>query len=165
MPISQLPPAPTTRSLTRAQFYLSSGKDVRAQLSESSLQLPHYVNLDWRLDVQLGSRALRQQFEPTLMLELETQKPSTYLRAIDREAMYSTHTHAFVPESHRACMCWPFSCLAPLVFADHDGVGSVSSKQVLQMDHANLRHVCAELEDAIAQLKSGHCRRIQKYIR
>jgi hypothetical protein len=60
-----------------AQFYLGSGKDVRAQLSESSLQLPHYVNLDWRLDVQLGSRALRQQFEPTLMLELETQKPST----------------------------------------------------------------------------------------
>jgi hypothetical protein len=54
---------------------------VRAQLSESSLQLPHYVNLDWRLDVQLGSRALRQQFEPTLMLELETQKPSTCRRA------------------------------------------------------------------------------------
>jgi hypothetical protein len=48
---------------------------------------------------------------------------------------------------------------------DHDGVGSVSSKQLLQMDHANLKHLCSELEDAIAQLKSGHCRRIQKYIR
>ena len=61
-------------------------------------------------------------------------------------------------------LLWTFSS-AHYAGTDHDGVGSVSSKQVLQMDHANLRHVCAELEDAIAQLKSGHCRRIQKYIR
>jgi hypothetical protein len=38
-------------------------------------------------------------------------------------------------------------------------------KEVLQIDYANLKHLCAELEDSMAQLKSGHCRRILRYIR
>lgn len=37
-----------------------------------SLRLPHYHNLEWRLDVQLSSRMLRNQVSPVLLLELET---------------------------------------------------------------------------------------------
>ena len=58
------------------------------------------------------------------------------------------------PSSHHPSNC-----------ADHDGNGSTAQTELLQMDYANLKHTIAELEDAVAQLKTGHCRRIQKYIR
>ena len=52
--------------------YDIASKGLRSMLSDLSLRLPHYHNLEWRLDVQLGSRMLRSTMEPSLLLELET---------------------------------------------------------------------------------------------
>jgi hypothetical protein len=41
-------------------------------LSKTSFRLPHYVNLSWRLEVVLASRALLQQSKPNILLQLET---------------------------------------------------------------------------------------------
>jgi len=38
----------------------------------SCFDLPHFVNLDWRLDIQVASRTIRSQVEPVFMLKLNT---------------------------------------------------------------------------------------------
>ncbi|XP_030647612.1 COMM domain-containing protein 2 [Chanos chanos] len=52
------------------QLYLENRKEIRQILSELSPSLPHYHNLEWRLDVQLASRALRHQVKPTVTMKL-----------------------------------------------------------------------------------------------
>ncbi|KAJ8418895.1 hypothetical protein AAFF_G00003940 [Aldrovandia affinis] len=99
------------------QLYLDNRKEIRHILSELAPSLPHYHNLEWRLDVQLASRALRQQVKPvvTLKLHLET-----------------------------------------------DGE---QSARVLQTDPATLLHIIQELEQALAEVKTNHCRRILRNIK
>jgi hypothetical protein len=63
------------------QLFVANCKEIRTHLSDLSLKLPRYANLDWRLDVQLSSRSLRQQFTPSLLLELETKTPSACMAA------------------------------------------------------------------------------------
>lgn len=53
-------------------IYLQNRKEVRAILSESSVHLPEYRDLEWRIDVQLASRALRRQVQPSVLLRLHT---------------------------------------------------------------------------------------------
>lgn len=42
-------------------LYLDNFARMRMLLTDLSFKLPHYNNIDWRLDVQLASRCLRQQ--------------------------------------------------------------------------------------------------------
>eukprot|EP00002_Diphylleia_rotans_P035807 TRINITY_DN7846_c0_g2_i1.p1 TRINITY_DN7846_c0_g2~~TRINITY_DN7846_c0_g2_i1.p1 ORF type:complete len:201 (-),score=56.39 TRINITY_DN7846_c0_g2_i1:266-868(-) len=63
------------------QMYVENRKDIRALLSESKLSLPHYQNLDWRLDVTLASRTQKQQTTPVYFLNL----------AIEDEGVTTTH--------------------------------------------------------------------------
>ena len=54
------------------QLYQENCHEVRAILSQMTMDLPHYHNLEWRLDVQLASRSLQQQADPSLTLRLHT---------------------------------------------------------------------------------------------
>lgn len=53
--------------------YLSASERLRARLMESSVRPPHYVDLDWRLDIELASRSLRQQTIPTWLMKLSVE--------------------------------------------------------------------------------------------
>ncbi|KAJ8374342.1 hypothetical protein SKAU_G00049220 [Synaphobranchus kaupii] len=99
------------------QLYLDNRKVIRHILQELAPSLPHYHNLEWRLDVQLASRALRHQVKPvvTLKLHLETE--------------------------------------------------GKQSARVLQTDPATLLHIIQELERALAEVKTNHCRRILRNIK
>ncbi|XP_066503769.1 COMM domain-containing protein 2 [Hoplias malabaricus] len=99
------------------QLYLENRKEIRQILSELAPSLPHYHNLEWRLDVQLASRALRQQVKPTVSLKLHLER------------------------------------------------GGERSARVLQTDPATLLHLIQELERALAEVKSNHCRRILRNIK
>ncbi|KAI7791253.1 COMM domain-containing protein 2 [Triplophysa rosa] len=99
------------------QLYLENRKDMRQILSNLSPNLPHYHNLEWRLDVQLASRALRHQVKPTVTLKLH----------LEDDGMRRAH--------------------------------------VLQTDPATLQHLIQEMERALADLKSNHCRRILRNIK
>ncbi|CAC5362954.1 COMMD2 [Mytilus coruscus] len=59
---------------TLLQLYLQNRKEIRNILSEMSMDLPHYHNLEWRFDVQLGSRSLRRQTTPTVLFKLHTEE-------------------------------------------------------------------------------------------
>ncbi|XP_067254583.1 COMM domain-containing protein 2 [Chanodichthys erythropterus] len=99
------------------QLYLENRKEIRQILSKLAPSLPHYHNLEWRLDVHLASRALRHQVKPTVTLKL----------LLEDGARHSSH--------------------------------------VLQTDPATLQHLIQELERALAELKSNHCRRILRNIK
>jgi len=57
-------------------LFLSNKKEIRSILQEKGFSFPQYQNLEWRLDVQIGSRSLRHQTEPVFLLKLETLNPT-----------------------------------------------------------------------------------------
>ncbi|KAM5165310.1 COMM domain-containing protein 2 [Mantella aurantiaca] len=99
------------------QLYLDNRKEIRQILSELEPDLPHYHNLEWRLDVQLASRSLRHQVKPTMTMKLHLKQ--------------------------------------------NDNVNT----SVLQTDPATLVHIIQELEQALAEMKTNHCRRIVRNIK
>ncbi|NXD25254.1 COMD2 protein, partial [Spelaeornis formosus] len=52
------------------QLYLDNRKEIRSILGELTPRLPSYHSLEWRLDVQLASRSLRQQIKPAVTMKL-----------------------------------------------------------------------------------------------
>lgn len=52
------------------KLYLQHCSHVRIVLSRLTLNLPAYHNLEWRLDVHMASRSLRQQLVPVLTVRL-----------------------------------------------------------------------------------------------
>ncbi|NXD14546.1 COMD2 protein, partial [Nothocercus nigrocapillus] len=94
------------------QLYLDNRKEIRSVLSELAPKLPSYHNLEWRLDVQLASRSLRQQIKPFVTLKL------------------------------------------------HLSESGDQTAQVLQTDPSTLLHLIQQLEQALGEMKSNHCRRI-----
>nr|XP_020476568.1 COMM domain-containing protein 2 [Monopterus albus] len=52
------------------QLYEQHRSQIRSILSQLPSNVPAYHNLEWRLDVQLASRSLRQQIVPMLTLRL-----------------------------------------------------------------------------------------------
>ncbi|KAM9848372.1 COMM domain-containing protein 2 isoform 2-T2 [Aulostomus maculatus] len=55
---------------TLLQMYLQHQREIRSILSLLPSTLPAYHNVEWRLDVQLASRSVRQQVIPMLMVRL-----------------------------------------------------------------------------------------------
>ncbi|KAG1933740.1 COMM domain-containing protein 2-like [Pimephales promelas] len=99
------------------QLYLENRKEIRQILGKLAPSLPHYHNLEWRLDVQLSSRALRHQLKPSVTLKL--------------------------------------------VLEDGPGLRA----RVLQTDPSTLQNLIRELERALSELKTSHCRRVLRNIK
>ncbi|XP_074734409.1 COMM domain-containing protein 2 isoform X2 [Strix uralensis] len=97
---------------SKLMLYLDNRKEIRRILSELAPKLPSYHSLEWRLDVQLASRSLRQQIEPTVTIKL------------------------------------------------HLNQNEDQSAQVLQTDPSTLLHLIGQLEQALGEMKTNHCRRI-----
>ena len=49
-----------------------SSSSARRALTSCAATLPEYDNLEWRLDVQLGTRSLHQQIDPIIRMKLHT---------------------------------------------------------------------------------------------
>jgi len=107
--------------------YKSNSATLREYLASSSLQLPSYADLDWRLDIEVSSRALRQEVKPQFLLELKTHPGGS------AEAQ--------------------------------GGAGVEAQSKYLQSDYATLQRIADELTKAVAEAKSGHARRIMRYVK
>ncbi|KAF7243213.1 COMM domain-containing protein 2 [Varanus komodoensis] len=99
------------------QLYLDNRKEIRSILSELAPKLPSYHSLEWRLDVQLASRSLRQQIKPAVILKL------------------------------------------------HLNQNGNQTTKILQTDPATLLHLIQQLEQALGEMKTNHCRRIVRNIK
>lgn len=56
------------------EVYLANRKAIRDILSEMTVTLPHYHNLEWRFDVELASRSLHHQTNPLVLMKLHTKE-------------------------------------------------------------------------------------------
>lgn len=63
---------PDTHNACLKEAYLGNKVEIRSLLHDISMDLPHYNNLEWRLDFQLSSRTSRSLLNPIFLLELET---------------------------------------------------------------------------------------------
>ncbi|XP_020011930.1 COMM domain-containing protein 2 [Castor canadensis] len=99
------------------QLYLDNRKEIRAILSELAPDLPSYHSLEWRLDVQLASRSLRQQIKPAVTMKL------------------------------------------------HLNQNGGQSTSVLQTDPATLLHLAQQLEQALEEMRTSHCRRVVRSVK
>ncbi|XP_015727654.1 COMM domain-containing protein 2 [Coturnix japonica] len=96
------------------QLYLDNRKEIRSILGELAPKLPSYHSLEWRLDVQLASRSLRQQIKPVVTIKL------------------------------------------------HLNDNEDRTTQVLQTDPSTLLHLIQQLEQALGEMKTNHCKRIAR---
>jgi len=53
-------------------IFMENKANIRKVQQALSLDLPHYANLEWRLDIQLASRCLRNQINPVFIVRLDT---------------------------------------------------------------------------------------------
>ncbi|XP_023364041.1 COMM domain-containing protein 2 isoform X2 [Otolemur garnettii] len=102
---------------SKLMLYLDNRKEIRTILSELAPDLPSYHSLEWRLDVQLASRSLRQQIKPAVTIKLHL---------------------------------------------NHNGSQNTN---VLQTDPATLLHLVQQLEQALEEMKTNHCRRVVRNIK
>eukprot|EP00824_Muranothrix_gubernata_P026291 TRINITY_DN909_c0_g1_i1.p3 TRINITY_DN909_c0_g1~~TRINITY_DN909_c0_g1_i1.p3 ORF type:complete len:120 (+),score=19.82 TRINITY_DN909_c0_g1_i1:300-659(+) len=70
---------------TLTSFHMEHRATTRAILAERQPDLPHYTDLEWKLEVQLASRCLRQQAQPRFVLKLGTDgtAPQSFLLQAD----------------------------------------------------------------------------------
>lgn len=61
----------------RVLFYFRRNFLILTDPQGMAITLPHYEDLEWRLDVQLASRALRGQVEPSYFLKLKLLTPGS----------------------------------------------------------------------------------------
>ncbi|KAF4318385.1 hypothetical protein BBO99_00007444 [Phytophthora kernoviae] len=61
------------------QLYAAHAEDIRACVTkETGTSIPHYRNLEWRIDLELGTRFLRNKPKPIVTLRLDTStRPSS----------------------------------------------------------------------------------------
>jgi len=52
--------------------WLASKDEIRQLLLDTLVDLPHFVELDWRLDIQLASRSSRNLLSPLFLIHLKT---------------------------------------------------------------------------------------------
>jgi len=55
--------------------YLGRRAEIREIMSKMSFDLPSYDGVDWRLDIQMGSRASHNQMTPIYIIKLKTKNP------------------------------------------------------------------------------------------
>jgi len=55
------------------QTFVQQAPSLRSDLSKVTLSQNTYHSVDWRLDVEVGSRALRNEIKPFFVLALETE--------------------------------------------------------------------------------------------
>ena len=66
-----------------AQYYAASKPGLRKLLNSVSLELPRYDGVRWRLDVEVGSRCMRNQVTPFYVLDIATRDDSRAQKSTD----------------------------------------------------------------------------------
>jgi len=108
--------------------------EIRGLVAVPRLNVPSYRKLEWRLDVQLGSRSLFNQADPSFLLKL----------SLNREHVGGAP--AFVGKQSQS------KALNK----------EITEKDViyLEANYATLKTICSQLEQALAERRSSRSRRI-----
>uniref|UniRef100_A0A6B2LK08 COMM domain-containing protein n=1 Tax=Arcella intermedia TaxID=1963864 RepID=A0A6B2LK08_9EUKA len=58
---------------TLKDTYVANKLEIRNLLTDMTMQIPHFSNLDWRFDMELSSRTCRNLLNPLFILQIETE--------------------------------------------------------------------------------------------
>jgi len=134
--ISQLALSPESNAVLQ-QVYAVHYASIVQTTTAFSMSLPEYRHLDWRVDVEIGSRTVSQDAKPKFMLRLDLAEGCGDSGAIRGGDSASVGVAA----------------------------GGITRSVHLASDYANLKHLLGQLESAVAEERSVHARRFQRYIR
>ena len=73
---------PATHAALLAQLHSTHSRQLTATLATLSLPLPHYVDLQWRLDMEVHTRLMTRTATPVYLLELTTRTGETEGRVL-----------------------------------------------------------------------------------
>lgn len=108
---------------------------VRSNLSGMRLRPVEYSNLEWRVDVNLASRATRETVEPEIVLKLD-------LKSAPRDNNNNDNDDDD---------------------EDTDAQADITS-EILKTDVVNLVHMTNCLDEALNEIKTHYVRRVMKNI-
>mmetsp|Transcript_7723 Transcript_7723/g.21914 ORF Transcript_7723/g.21914 Transcript_7723/m.21914 type:complete len:198 (-) Transcript_7723:497-1090(-) len=78
-----------TREALR-EMYIENRKSIRETVNALNFELPSYDGVEWRLDIQMGSRTCHSQMVPIYMIRLKLKNPE---RTIVLQTNYSNLKH------------------------------------------------------------------------
>lgn len=125
------------------EFCLSAKREVRDILMKVSFDLPHYQDVEWRLDVELGSRCIRNTVAPFYLVKIKTTVPA-------EEEDLCTEENSFAASSS-------------MVTQGENGY--LVKESFVEIDPLSLKHITGELEKAIAESKTASSRRVMRNIK
>ncbi|XP_057828186.1 uncharacterized protein LOC131039433 [Cryptomeria japonica] len=117
-----------------AAYFIERLHEIRRLVAVPRLNVPSYRKLEWRLDVQLASRSLLNQAEPSFLLKLSLNPVHVGVMPIVMNK--GSQSNAQIDER--------------------------AEKEVILMEanYATLKKICNQLEQALAERQSRHNRRI-----
>ena len=154
-------------------------------LSKLSMDLPHYHNLEWRLDIQVGplpSPHLSLAPPPPLSAPIPL-FPYPFLSFLFLFFLFQFNFRngnslradpcavRWIPSSHfvstsRMEVCFlshPVS--PPPLFHFLMAPADETNQELLQVDPVNLNHIIQSLEGALSEMKSAYARRIMRNVK
>jgi len=115
-------------------YFTQQFQEIRGLVAVPRLNVPSYRKLEWRMDVQLGSRSLFNQAEPSFLLKL----------SLNREHAGGAPT--FVGKQSLSKALNKERTEKDVIY--------------LETNYATLKTICSQLEQALAERRSSRSRRI-----
>lgn len=125
------------------EFCLAAKHEVREILKRVSFDLPHYQDVEWRLDVELGSRCIRNTVAPFYLVKVRTTIP-----AVEEDLCREENS---------------FAASSSMVTQGENGY--LVKESFVEIDPLSLKHITAELERAVAESKTASSRRVMRNIK
>eukprot|EP00824_Muranothrix_gubernata_P026293 TRINITY_DN909_c0_g1_i3.p1 TRINITY_DN909_c0_g1~~TRINITY_DN909_c0_g1_i3.p1 ORF type:complete len:232 (+),score=33.21 TRINITY_DN909_c0_g1_i3:76-771(+) len=134
---------------TLTSFHMEHRATTRAILAERQPDLPHYTDLEWKLEVQV-------------LIVVGLRVVEVLTRWAAGKSMSSTTSPASIcPQVRDRRYRYVRSSWILLTIR----ITPAPQSFLLQADVANLRHLGTELEDALKELRKAHARRIMRNIK
>eukprot|EP00808_Paulinella_micropora_P000607 g25298.t1 len=80
---------PASHLTVLTEAYTGASASLRQKLKAGTQRLPHYRDLDWRLDVEIASRSASNLVRPSFVLNLSTVTPSASGQEQDKPGLVS----------------------------------------------------------------------------
>ncbi|XP_042636788.1 LOW QUALITY PROTEIN: COMM domain-containing protein 2 [Orycteropus afer afer] len=136
------------------QLYLDNRKEIRTILSELAPDLPSYHSLEWRLDVQV------------LWIQQRSKHSLTLGNIISSKSYGAPGEEITVIKLLRLASRSLRQQIKPAVTIKlHLNENGSHTTKVLQTDPATLLHLVQQLEQALEEMKTNHCRRVVRNIK
>jgi len=135
---------------TVEKSFADNRKFLRAAVEEAANEaapvgaIPHYKDLEWRIQVEIGSRALRNQFIPKVLCKLKTTR--------QRRESDSTRISDLDDED------------AEEEGALEEAGAEVIETHLLEIPPRDLIEITRTLEEALRVARSSRCRRIMRSV-